>query len=207
MGGGLGSSLHLHPARSGPSPLSAMLRGRGTALNQILESFSLSKNHMYCLICGIEGGMTCPSCGRSLVPSGAIKESDETVTIKLWNSDIAAVLSWLFFGLCFGALVHAMNWHQLNQRRRVWESMAWAMLPLFSIGVIAVVGGPHGRPLPMKLIVFIVNAALVASWYFISGREQSKFIHSQLQNRYIRKSWASPVIFALTAMFLLFVIL
>jgi hypothetical protein len=152
---------------------------------------------MYCHVCGIDGGTTCPRCGLSLLPRDAILTAPVTEpSICLWNPDVAALLSWLAFGLPFGALIHAANWHELKQLRRMWESIAWAALPVACYALVlafVAMGGKPVRHTPPLFSFMVANGVFVLLWYVGSGRAQGKYIAAELKGRYSRRNWAGPV--------------
>lgn len=113
----------------------------------------------------------------------------------LWNPDVAAVLSWLFFTSAFGAAVHAANWRRLGQPKRMWSSIAWvAVVPLLYMAA-AVYGASNAG-------LGVVNLLNLVAWYFVSGRRQSKYVVFELQNQYRHDSWVVPILAALSLLLL-----
>jgi len=152
---------------------------------------------MYCEICRIDTGNVCHQCGLTLSASAAIKRpADAENLISLWGPDTAALLSWLLLGISFGASVHAANWRRLGQQRRMWESIAWAMIPLACLAMLPILGLVFKVHLPPKFLLFSLmgmNGLLVAIWYFASGRQQSKYVTEHHKNAYVRESWFGPL--------------
>ena len=157
---------------------------------------------MYCHLCRIDTGNVCHQCGLTLSAPKPITESANAEgAIFLWNPDIAAFLSWALFGISFGAAVHAANWKRLGHQRRMWESIAWATLPLGSAAVLALLCHLYEVRLPAKLYLLSIlgmNGVAVICWYFTVGREQSKYVLSHHKGVYARESWFGPIAIAVT---------
>ncbi len=83
----------------------------------------------------------------------------------------------------------------------MWESLAWATLPLLGMIVLAALGVSYSTPLRTTLLMlpfFGMNGIMAAFWYFAVGRSQSKYIVSHLNGAYVREGWIGPAFIALT---------
>lgn len=154
---------------------------------------------MYCIGCGvenIEGSAHCIRCGNSLVTlrtDRPAKPSVRASSAKLWNPDVAALLS-IPFSAVFGAIIHALNWRRLGLRHRAVAAGIWALSILLALLGVAVYG--FAAQLDEKSIegyFGLTQIVTLVLWYFAAARRQGKYITHQLRNEYLRESWFVPV--------------
>jgi hypothetical protein len=117
--------------------------------------------------------------------------------IALWNPDIAAALS-LVLSPIFGSIIHALNWRSLGDRRCEITSWIWVVVLLVVTAFMSVfVAYRVSNPALVSSYDGLINITALIIWYFISGRQQSKYIAKELSKKYNRKSWFAPICFSI----------
>lgn len=150
---------------------------------------------MYCIGCGaenIEGSAHCIRCGlglKTIRTDTYEKAAAEPLSPKLWNPDMAAFLSWILTPV-FGAIIHALNWHSLDQPRKAYISWGWAVLTFLGLIAISVYfQNKFGDGKTSDRLSGVASFAVLVVWYFSFGRSQSKFIARQLNGKYTKAGW------------------
>lgn len=115
-----------------------------------------------------------------------------TATVSLWNPNAAASLS-VPFSPIFGAWLHAKNWSALGNEGKAKQSMYWVY------GGIAVV--------MLSIMWPVIGIGYFLCWYFISARQQAKYVEEKLNNAYMKKSWAKPIGIAVASLFVVIFIM
>jgi hypothetical protein len=122
--------------------------------------------------------------------------SDASLAPPLWNPNAAANWS-LLFTAAFGAWLHARNWEALGEPRRAARSRAWMW------AVIAILLAWTLIPLMMPASAAIeagrrtLGLVLLLAWYFVSAREQARFVKERFGAEYPRLGWGRPLLVAL----------
>lgn len=148
---------------------------------------------MYCEKCAadnIETALSCIKCGNPLF--GASKQKTTPSSTTLWSPDKAAFFS-VFFSPTFGAIIHALNWHQLGQKSKAIQSWLWAAAIFIAFNVVAVYG--YSRQYDNEEVIKLLQLTqmiTIVVWYFLSARAQSKFVANQFKDGYTRNSWFNP---------------
>jgi hypothetical protein len=148
---------------------------------------------MYCEKCvadNIETALSCIKCGSPLF--GASKQKTTPSSTALWSPDKAAFFS-IFFTPTFGAIIHALNWHQLGQKSKAIQSWLWAAATFITYIVVSVYGGLHQYSNDDVIKLLVLNQWItIIVWYFLSARAQSKYVVNQFKDGYTRNSWFNP---------------
>ncbi len=175
---------------------------------------------MYCRKCGENlhpDAKFCPSCGLAAearreiagppVPGnggdpvsggGPVVGGGEAI----WNPNAASGWSFLFTP-AFGSYLHALNWRALGDEEKADKAMMWfyASVALLIGYVLAVLfflfktGNPKagefaGRLMPLPYFI---------AWYFLSARDQAKYVKSRFGENYPRKAWGKPLMIAVAS--------
>ena len=158
---------------------------------------------MYCIGCGadnIEGSAHCIRCGhdlRTLRTDVYTKPAASQSSVILWSPDVAALLS-IPFSPIFGAIIHALNWRRLGQRRREMSAWLWAAAILFSLVVVSIYGVKAQLDESAKDGIYRLQQLLtLVLWYFGAARGQGKYVVRVMRNEYRRESWFVPICVAI----------
>ena len=111
----------------------------------------------------------------------------------LWNPNAAASWSLLFTPI-FGAWLHMKNWQAMGEHEKSASSKKWIIVNVIVLvlSVLIAVIAPDSRAADgiTRLIAFV----LLISWYYASGREQTKYVIGRYGERYRRKGWMKPLL-------------
>ncbi len=150
---------------------------------------------MYCIGCGaqnIEGSGHCVRCGldlKTIRTDTYETAAAESLSPKLWNPDMAAFLSWILTPV-FGAIIHALNWHSLDQPRKAYISWGWAIFNFLGLTAISIYfQSKFGDGKTSERLLGLASLTTLFVWYFSFGRSQSKFIARQLNGKYTKAGW------------------
>lgn len=103
---------------------------------------------------------------------------------SLWNTNAASLWS-LLFSPIFGGIIVFKNWQSLGNEKKAKVSLGWVMgCALFAFVNLFL-------DMPMK-----IGYGVLLLWYFIDCRPQIQFIKTNLQEKYLKKSWNKPLVFA-----------
>lgn len=158
---------------------------------------------MYCISCGEnnhEGSARCIRCGHDLgsLREGQFKKAQlDSSSIALWNPDVAALLS-LLFSPAFGAIIHALNWLRLGQRRRATNAWLWALFILVAKVVYSIYAmNANSDKLTWSDGYKLMQFVMIILWYFCAARSQGQYIAREMRGGYRRESWFIPVCIAI----------
>lgn len=120
-----------------------------------------------------------------------ITEQDEARPV-LWNPNAAANWS-LLLTPAFGPFLHAANWRVLGRPDRAAKNMiwVWATLALMAINLFGTMILPNSEYFARVMQVGLIGS--LASWYFLQGRVQSRYVEQVLGDEYVRKEWGRPL--------------
>lgn len=120
---------------------------------------------------------------------------DERLSPPIWNPAAAAAWS-LLFGPMFGAFLHMKNWLALGRPAEAATSRRWlvanALLFVLSLGLSFALP-PSGS---LNAFNFFGGIAFLLAWYFISARDQVRFVASTYGKHYQRRGWGKPLLYA-----------
>lgn len=153
---------------------------------------------MYCEKCAtdnIETALSCIRCGNPLFRDFLQKKAPSKTT--LWSPDKAAFFS-IFLSPIFGAIIHALNWHKLDQKSNAIRSWLWAVAIFIIFNAVAIYGYLHQYNDDEVLkLVQLTQIIIILAWYFLSARTQSKYIVEKFKDGYTKNSWFSPFCIAI----------
>ena len=116
---------------------------------------------------------------------------------SLWNPNPACNWSILLTS-AFGAFLHHRNWLALGLPDRARKAGYWfhGVLAFFIFSALI---PDHLVPLPAvtRRAQFIV----LILWYFISGREQARYVKQHFPDGYDKKKWGKPLLIGFGALF------
>ncbi|MFW5440452.1 MAG: hypothetical protein ACKE5M_07180 [Methylophilaceae bacterium] len=153
---------------------------------------------MYCQECAaenLESAIACTKCGRPLF--GVAKQKPKPSSTTLWSPDKAAFFS-IFFTPIFGAIIHALNWQKLGQKKQATQSWLWAVAVFIAFNIV--VGYGYSKQYDYNSIVGLFKLTQLASiviWYFLSARKQSKYVVNHFKDGYTRNGWFNPFCIAI----------
>jgi hypothetical protein len=107
----------------------------------------------------------------------------------LWNPTAAANWS-LFFGPVFGTALHYVNWVTLGESKKAEQASKWFMVSVCVLifGTVAMTQASDST------LILSINIALLLGWYFISAREQIRYVKQQHGKEYGRRRWWKPLL-------------
>jgi hypothetical protein len=107
----------------------------------------------------------------------------------LWNPTAAANWS-LFFGPVFGTALHYVNWVTLGESKKAEQASKWFMVSVCVLifGTVAMTQASDST------LILSINIALLLGWYFISAREQIRYVKQQHGKDYGRRRWWKPLL-------------
>ena len=148
-----------------------------------------------CEKCGsdnLETALNCIKCGNSIMGASTVNKPKPDSTI-LWSPDKAALFSWFLFTPIFGAIIHAINWGKLGERKKAKYSWLWA-IGIFLIFNIAgaFAEAKHYNSDDINKLTALINMPITLLWYFTFGRSQSKYVMNKFKNGYTKNSWLFP---------------
>ncbi|NHZ64283.1 hypothetical protein [Massilia genomosp. 1] len=121
---------------------------------------------------------------------------DTRLSPPLWNPS-AAVAWCLLFGIMFGSCIHMKNWQMLGQPAKAAASKRWLIgsALLFLVSFTLVFAMPESGP--VGTFNFFFGFAVIIAWYFISARDQIRFVASRYGKTYQHRSWGTPLLYGL----------
>ena len=123
------------------------------------------------------------------------------VAYQLWNPRVAAAWS-LLFSPVFGASLHAINWREIGEPRRVRANMIW----VWSTVVLLVLNGTTllvELPRSVESATRMLGMVLWAAWFWNQGQHQVKYVND-FGGAYVRRSWVRPLLAAMLGLLLYF---
>jgi hypothetical protein len=126
-------------------------------------------------------------------PAARVADAGAETAPALWNPNAAA--SWsLLFSPAFGALLHMLNWRELEEDGKAAAQKGWfiASLVMLVAYLILAVAFP-------KLDARFIGIAYLLTWYFGSARAQAKYVKEKYGSEYPRKGWGKALLLALAA--------
>lgn len=153
---------------------------------------------MYCQECAadnLESAINCIKCGRPLFGVSAQKPKPSTTT--LWSPDKAAFFS-VFFTPIFGAIIHALNWKMLGQKKLAVQSWIWAgaIFILFNLVAVYAYSKQYSYD-SIEGFLKLTQLVSIVIWYFLSARKQSKYVVNHFKDGYTRNGWFNPFCIAI----------
>jgi hypothetical protein len=115
---------------------------------------------------------------------------------SLWNPNPAC--SWsLILSAALGAFLHHRNWLSLGMPAKAKNSLLW-FYGVVAFFILFALVPDHLMPFPAftrrsQFIILIL-------WYFISGREQARYVRQHFPNGYVKKKWGKPLFIGFGAM-------
>lgn len=124
--------------------------------------------------------------------------SDEDA-IVLWNPTAAALWS-LLFTPAFGAWLHMRNWERLGRPAQARQARYWFAAMLL-ISLASAVAGAAGALLGREDLVapWWTSLLLFSAWACLSAYPQIQHVDDHHGERYVRRSWAAPILTGLAA--------
>lgn len=109
---------------------------------------------------------------------------------ELWNPNAASNWS-LLFNVCFGAVIHALNWTELGEDKLAkanWiVATVWLLVLLYSM--------------TFNNKLYLLNFLVLVAWYFTLGKKQAAYINTELNDHYRKKGWLAPIVIAVAVSF------
>ena len=151
---------------------------------------------MNCEKCGsdnLETALSCSKCGNSILVGALTVDKPKPDSITLWSPDKAALFSWFLFTPIFGAIIHAINWRKLGERKKAKYSWYWA-IGIFLVFNIAgaFAEAKDYNPHDLNMLLGLIHLPITLLWYFTFGRPQSKYVFNKFKNGYTKNSWLFP---------------
>jgi heme/copper-type cytochrome/quinol oxidase subunit 2 len=110
----------------------------------------------------------------------------------LWNPTAAGNWSLLFTPV-FGSSLIFMNWKALGQEDRIGSSRIWIVVSIL-VFILQIVWMP------------LLGFPYLLLWYFVSVKEQTKYVDERWKNEYPKRSWLYPLLIGFGSTFILFVV-
>ncbi len=105
----------------------------------------------------------------------------DTASVALWNPN--AAVNWsLLFSPIFGAWLHAKNWNSLGDERKAKQSMYWVYGGIV-FSILALIPGKS----------WSIGIVYLFGWYFLSAKQQIKYVKEKLDGVYEKKGLAKPI--------------
>ena len=104
-------------------------------------------------------------------------------SLNLWNPTAAVIWS-LFLSPFFGMVIHWRNWRTLREGQKSRYAMLWIVGGLFFLFLLAIV---EADAIPGGMLLLFIG------WYFLSAKQQIKFVSSKYSVDYPRRSWLLPL--------------
>lgn len=110
--------------------------------------------------------------------------------ISIWNPTVAANWS-LLLSPVFGAYLHYRNWLVIGEQNKSHAAKSWIAVTLLVFTVtqflyIAEKIEAHS--------LFSVNFFITASWWFLVGRSQARYVNVNFGKDYLRRPWTLAII-------------
>lgn len=144
--------------------------------------------------------------GKRVIHRNGKSSSSRTISIKkkpaapqvdyrvdvpeLWNPNAASNWS-LLFNVCFGAVIHALNWTELGEYKLAkanWiVATVWLLVLLYSM--------------TFSNKLYLLNFLVLIAWYFTLGKKQAAYINTELNDHYRKKGWLAPILIGVAVSF------
>ena len=127
--------------------------------------------------------------------SSPMQTEPASAPVRLWNPNAAA--NWcLLFSPAFGSYLQMLNWEAMGRpdeakKSRQWFNVAVGLLVVYVLGGVFL---PAGKD--FDVVFRLVGLAFLLSWYFTSGRVQTRFVRATYGNDYGKRAWARPLLIA-----------
>lgn len=112
-------------------------------------------------------------------PEANLIDDSEKLSNPVWNPDAAGLWSLLFTPL-FGSILVKKNWETIGDQDEYERSKKWVVLSaVFLI---------PGLFIPFVSFIFIIT------WYFMSQKQQTKYLKEKWGKDYLKRSWGKPLL-------------
>lgn len=143
---------------------------------------------MHCSQCGAEiskSAKFCQSCGRAVGQDA------------IWNPIACANWS-LIFTPVFGSYLHMLNWKTLGESEKAANASNWFLAGLILLAAyipVLAMFRPNSTGTPIvTLVVPLSYLAYLIAWYFVSARNQSRYVKMKLGDGYPRRPWGKALL-------------
>ncbi|NHZ39582.1 hypothetical protein [Massilia aquatica] len=130
--------------------------------------------------------------------TGGTMTGDTRLSPPLWNPN-AAALWCLVFGIMFGSWIHMKNWQAMGKPDKAAASKRWLIgsTLLFIVSFALAFAKPESLAGSFGRFNFFFSLAALLAWYFISAREQIRFVATTYGANYQHRSWGTPLLYGL----------
>lgn len=97
----------------------------------------------------------------------------------------------------FGAFLHHRNWLSLGMPVKARNSLLW-FYGVVAFFILFALVPDHWMPLP--IVTRRSQFIILILWYFISGREQARYVRQRFPDGYDKKKWGKPLLIGFGAL-------
>ena len=114
-------------------------------------------------------------------PGSILEDKAGQSDFEIWNPDVAGVWSLLFTPI-FGSIIVHKNWQSIGDVEQAQKSKKWIYISIFMALI--------------SIVINVVGFIYIITWYFMSQKQQTKFVKASTGGSYTKKSWGKPLLIA-----------